>query len=262
MHIIVCVKQVPEVPEINWDPEKGTLIRAGSEGTLNPTDRHALEAGLRLREDHGGSVTAVSMGPPQAEESLMECLSMGVDEAILLSDEAFAGADTLSTSYTLSLAIKRFPGFDIILCGKESRDGMTGQVGPQLAELLNIPQLTYATGIQIESQVVTIGQKLGGSLRTLKAPLPALITVEREINEPRIPAMDSIMEAYRAKRVTVWGSEELGGERSFFGLKGSPTQCSRVYTGEIEKRNITMLDGEPDEVAGKLIELLQKRDLL
>ncbi|RLB27647.1 MAG: electron transfer flavoprotein subunit beta, partial [Deltaproteobacteria bacterium] len=201
MDIVVCIKQVPETTDIGWDPKTGTLIREGVGGILNPNDKNALEAALQLREQHGGLITALSMGPPQAEDALREALSMGVDKAILLNDRLFAGSDTLSTSYALSLAIKKIPSFDLILCGKESWDAMTAQVGPQLSELLNLPQLTYATVITVNRNSVKIKQKREDGVRILEASVPALITVEKEINQPRIPPMDSIMEAYRDKEV-------------------------------------------------------------
>jgi len=262
MDIVVCIKQVPETTDIGWNPETGTLMREEAGGILNPHDKHALEAGLRLRETHGGFVTALSMGPPQAEDALREALSMGVDRAILLSDGLFAGADTLSTSYALSLALKKIARFDLILCGKESSDGMTAQVGPQLAELLNLPQLTYATEITINGNSVQIRQKMEDGFRTVETCLPALITMEREINQPRIPTMDSIMEAYRDKEVEIWGGEDLGGAKGHFGLKGSPTQTRKVYSKKIKKGEVTILEGGPDEVARELIEILRQKDLL
>jgi len=262
MDIVVCIKQVPETGEIRWNPETGTLIREGSSGVLNRNDKHAIEAALQLREAHGGSITALSMGPPQADEALREALSMGVDTGVLLSDKCFAGADTLATSYALSLAVKRIARFDLILCGKETSDGMTAQVGPQLAELLNLPQLTYATGISIHDHSVRITQKLDGDFRVLKASMPALITVERQINQPRIPAMDSIMEAYRDKEVQAWSLEDLGQGGEHFGLEGSPTTTKRVYRKEVKKGTVTLLEGDPDEAAGALIAALKEKGLL
>ncbi len=262
MDIVVCIKQVPETGEIRWNPETGTLIREGSSGVLNRNDKHAIEAALQLREAHGGSITALSMGPPQADEALREALSMGVDTGVLLSDTCFAGADTLATSYALSLAVKRIARFDLILCGKETSDGMTAQVGPQLAELLNLPQLTYATGISIHDHSVRITQKLDGDFRVLKASMPALITVERQINQPRIPAMDSIMEAYRDKEVQAWSLEDLGQGGEHFGLKGSPTTTRRVYRKEVIRGTVTLLKGEPDEMARALIATLKGKGRL
>ncbi len=262
MHTIVCIKQVPATSEIGWDPKTGTLLRESAEGALNRTDKHALEAALQLREQHGGHCTALSMGPPQAEESLREALSMGIDRAILLSDKAFAGADTLSTAYTLSMAAKKIGSYDLILCGKESSDGMTAQVGPQIAEFLNLPQLTCATEITIEDASARIKQKIEDGFRILETSLPAVITVEREVNQPRIPTMDTIMEAYRSKEVLVWKAGDLGGDSGLLGLEGSPTQSRAVYTRKVKKGEVTILEGEPDEVAGKLIETLQRKGLL
>ncbi len=261
MDIIVCVKQVPETSEIGWDPERGTLLREGAPGVVNHHDKHAIEAALQLREAHGGSITALSMGPPQADEALREALSMGVDRAVLLSDRCFAGADTFATSYALGLAVKKIARFDLILCGKETSDGMTAQVGPQLAELLNLPQLTCATEISIHDHAVRITQKLEGGLRILETPLPALITVERGINQPRIPPMDSIMEAYRDKEVLAWTSQDLGGHSEHFGLKGSPTQTRKVYTKKVTRGTVAILKGEPDEVARDLINALKEKGL-
>ena len=262
MNIVVCIKQVPETNEIGWDTEKGTLMRESVGGILNLNDKNALEAALQLREKYSGSITALSMGPPQAEDVLREALSMGIDKAILLSDRLFAGADTLSTSYTLSLALKIMDSFDLILCGKESWDAMTAQVGSQLAELLNLPQLTYATEITITNNSVTIKQKLEDGLRILETPLPALITVEREINHPRIPTMDNIMEAYRNKEVQIWGVETLGGMKEHFGLKGSPTQSKKVYRKEVKRGTVTILEGKPDEVAREFIQLVKQKALI
>lgn len=262
MDIVVCIKQVPVTSEIGWDPVTGTLLREGTAGAVNHNDKHAIEAALQLREAHGGSITALSMGPPQADEALREALSMGVDKAVLLSDRCFAGADTLATSYALGLAVKKIARFDLILCGKETSDGMTAQVGPQLAELLNLPQLTYATEISIRDHSVRITQKLEGDLRIVETSLPALITVEREINQPRIPPMDSIMEAYRDKEVLLWTSQDLGGHSEHFGLKGSPTQTRKVYTKKVTRGKVAMLEGEPDEVASRLIKTLRQQGLL
>jgi electron transfer flavoprotein beta subunit len=262
MNIVVCIKQVPETSDVGWDPKTGTLLREGVGVILNHNDKHAIEAALQMREAHGGLITALSMGPPQAEDALREAMSMGIDKAVLLSDKRFAGADTLSTSYSLSLAIKKIGSFDLIICGKETSDGMTAQVGPQLAELLDLPQLTYATEIIIQKNSIRIRQKLEGSLRILETSLPALVTVEREINQPRIPAMDSIIEAYRDKDVLIWSAEDLGGDIERFGLKGSPTQFGRVYTKAVRRGKVSILKGEPDEVADKLIQTLKLKGLL
>lgn len=262
MDIVVCIKQVPEATEIGWSPTTGTLIREGVGGILNPNDKNALEAALQLREEHGGLITALSMGPPQAEEALREAMSMGIDRAILLSDPLFAGADTFATSYTLGLALKKIARFDLILCGRESSDAMTAQVGPQLAEFLNLPQLTCATEITTTGTSVKIKQRLEHDLRVLETSFPALITVEREINQPRIPPMDRIIEAYTEKEVLLWETEDLGGDKEKLGLKGSPTQSRKVYRKEVKKGSVNILEGEPDKIARELIQILEQKGLL
>ncbi|MGD8228130.1 MAG: electron transfer flavoprotein subunit beta/FixA family protein [Desulfobacteraceae bacterium] len=261
MDIIVCIKQVPETADVSWDPETGVLRREGIPGVVNPTDKNALEAALQLKERHGGVITALSMGPPQAEEALREALSMGVDRGVLLSDRQFAGADTWATSYTLGLAVKRIASFDLILCGKESADGMTAHVGPQLAEFLNLPQLTYATAIDIHGHSLEIRQKVEHGYRMLRSPLPALVTVEREMNQPRIPPMDQIMEAFQ-KEVLRWDAEALGGEDESFGLKGSPTQTKKVYTKRLKKGKAQFLEGEPVEKVQQLVQILKDQNFI
>jgi electron transfer flavoprotein alpha/beta subunit len=262
MDSIVCIKQVPETSEIRWNPETGTLIREGSSGLLNRNDKHAIEAALQLREIHGGSITALSMGPPQADEALREALGMGADGAVLLCDPCFAGADTLATSYALSLAIQRIERFDLILCGKETSDGMTAQVGAQVAELLKLPQLTYATEISVHDHSVRITQKLDEGLRVVETSIPAVITVEPHSNQPRIPAMDAIIEAYRDKEVRVWNRQDLGQGGEHFGLEGSPTTTKRVYLKEVKRGTVALLKGDPDEIAVALIAALKGKGLV
>jgi len=261
MEIIVCIKQVPEKTEVGWDPETGTLKRETIAGILNPNDKHALESALQLREKEGGAVTALSMGPPQAEEALREAMSMGADAAVLLTDRAFAGADTWATAYALSLAVRRMGPYDLILCGKESADGMTGHIGPQLAEFLGLPQLTYAMDIALHDRSVRVKQKLEDGFRVLESPLPALVTIERGINRPRIPPMDQVMKAYR-KDVRQWGVKDLGGDESLLGLRGSPTQTRKVYIQKMEKGTVRFLEGEVRETAQQVIQILRQKDLL
>jgi electron transfer flavoprotein beta subunit len=261
MNIIVCIKQVPDVTEVKWDPETGSLIRKGIPSIINPNDKNAIEAALQLREMHGGEVIVLSMGPSQVEEALREALGMGVDKAIQLTDKRFAGSDTWATAYTLGLAVKKIGQYDLIICGKEAIDGMTAQVGPQLSEYLDIPQLTYATHIEIADTKVRVKQKLGGFKRLLEAPMPALITIEREAFQPRVAPMDTILEAY-GKEIPVWRPEDLNGEEDNFGLKGSPTKLRKVYTPKLLKGKVEMLDGGPEEVAGKLVGKLKEKYII
>jgi electron transfer flavoprotein beta subunit len=261
MHTIVCIKQVPNVSEVKWDPETGSLIRKGVPSIINPNDKNAIEAALQLRERHGGEVTILSMGPSQVEEALREALGMGADSAIRLTDKKFAGSDTWATSYTLGLAIRKIGKWDLVICGKEALDGMTAQVGPQLAEYLDIPQLTYAIDLEVIDGRVKIKQKLGHIHRVLEAPLPALITVEREANQPRVAPMDSIIEAF-SKEITVWKADDLGGREENFGLKGSPTKLKRVFTPKLLKGNAEIFEGEPEEAAHALIEKFREKYII
>lgn len=261
MNIIVCIKQVPDVKEVSWDPKTGSLIRKGIPSIINPNDKNAIEAALQLKERHGGEVTVLSMGPSQVEEALREALGMGVDKAIQLTGKKFAGSDTWATSYALGLAVRKIAQYDLIICGKEAIDGMTAQVGPQLAECLNIPQLTYALEIEVTNSKVKIKQKLGDFHRLLEAPIPALITVEREAHEPRVAPMDTILEAY-GKEITLWNVDDLDGEDENFGLKGSPTKLTRVYTPKLIKGKVEMLEGGPEEAARKCVEKIRARYII
>ena len=261
MNIIVCIKQVPNVSEVKWDPETGALIRKGVPSIINPNDKNAIEAALQLRERHGGEVTILSMGPSQVEEALREALGMGADHAIRLTDKKFAGSDTWVTSYTLGLAIQRIGQWDLVICGKEALDGMTAQVGPQLAEHLDIPQLTYATDLEVVNTRIRIRQKLGDIYRVLEAPLPALITVEREANQPRVAPVDCIIEAYN-KEISVWRADDLNGDDENFGLKGSPTKLKKVYTPKLLKGTAEIFEGSPEEAAHRLIARLKEKYII
>ena len=261
MYIVVCIKQVPDVTEVSWDPETGSLIRKGIPSIINPNDKNAIEAALQLKEMYGGEVTVLSMGPSQVEEALREALGMGVDKAAQLTAGEFAGSDTWVTAYTLGLAVKKLGSCDLIICGKEAIDGMTAQVGPQLAEYLGIPQLTYAMHIEVVDSKVRIRQKLGDFDRLLEAPIPALITMEREAYQPRVAPMDSILEAY-GKEIPVWKPENLGGADERFGLKGSPTKLKKVYTPKLIKGNVEILEGGPENVARNFIEKLKEKYII
>jgi electron transfer flavoprotein alpha/beta subunit len=261
MHIVVCIKQVPDVTEVSWDPETGSLIRKGIPSIINPNDKNAIESALQLKEMYGGEVTVLSMGPSQVEEALREALGMGVDKAIQLTAREFAGSDTWVTAYTLGLAVKKLGPCDLIICGKEAIDGMTAQVGPQLAEYLGIPQLTYAMNIEVVDNRVRVNQRLGDLDRLLETPMPALITVEREAYPPRVAPMDTILEAY-GKDIPVWKSDDLGGENERFGLKGSPTKLRKVYTPKLIKGNVEMLEGGPEDVARNFIGKLKDKYII
>ena len=255
MEIIVCVKQVPEVAEVDIDPETGTLIRDGVPATVNPFDLYAIEEALRLKEAHGGSITAISMGPPQAEAALRDTIAFGVDRGILLSDRAFAGSDTLATSYALAQGIKKIGEFDVIICGIKTTDGDTGQVGPGLAEELGIPHVSYVRKIiGLGDGSITLERTLDEKTETLRCPLPCLITVTKEINEPRLPSLKGMMRSKKAE-IPVWTAADIGADEDLCGLKGSPTQVVETFV-PTHNVNSEMIEGEPAEQAKKLADKL------
>lgn len=262
MDIIVCIKQVPETNEVEIDPEKGILKREGVDSKLNPFDLHALEAALSLKEQYGGKVTVVSMGPPQAQAVIYEALAMGADDGVLLSDRRFAGADTLATSYTLSRAIRRLRPFDLVICGMQTTDGDTAQVGPGIAEFLGIPHVSYVlkvhkateSGLEIEMDMTDARERL-------VVRLPCLLTIAKEANRPRLPSLRRRL-ATREREIPVWGADDLkGGEVDYFGLDGSPTQVEKVFPPEEETEH-EIWDGDPDRLAGKLYDKLQELRLI
>ena len=255
MKIIVCVKQVPDAKDVRLDPKTNTLSREGVQAIMNPYDRHALEEAVRLKEQHGGTVTVLSMGPPQAEEMLREAVSCGADEAVLVSDRAFAGADTWATTYTLSQAIKKIDDFDLILCGKQAIDGDTAQVGPGLAERLDIPFVAYVRKINdCTADIIRAERLMDDGYDLVEVPLPALFTVVKEINEPRIPSLKGKM---RAKKIdiTKLTAVDIEADPEQLGLKGSTTQVVRVFSPELRGERC-MLAGTASEQVAQLYEKL------
>jgi len=259
VNIIVCVKQVPSTSEVRINPETHSIDRSSAENIINPFDENAVEEALRLREKHGGKVTCISMGPPQAEDALRHCLGMGADEAILLCDRRMALADTWATSYTLAQAVKTIREYDLILCGKQTFDGDTGQVGPGLAEQLGIPQITYAIGIQVDNGKVQVKRLLEGEFEVVEARLPALITVVKQINEPRYPSMRNLLKA-KKKQIPHWDAEAIGADLTKIGLEGSPTVVIRSFT-PVRERETMIIDGEPREAARELARRIRELNL-
>ncbi|MFH1387134.1 MAG: electron transfer flavoprotein subunit beta/FixA family protein [bacterium] len=260
MDIIVCIKQVPDTTEVRINPETNTLIRDGVPSIVNPFDENAIEAALQLKEKHGGKVTVVSMGPPQAAEALKTTIAMGVDEAFLVSDRAFAGSDTWATSYTLSQAIKKIGKFDLIICGKQAIDGDTAQVGPGIAEWLNIPQVTFASKIEVEGTTCKIERLLEEVNEVVECPLPAVITVVKQINEPRLPSLKGMMRAKKAEIKTLSAAAIEGDEKNL-GLKGSPTSVVKIFTPPA-KGGGEILNGDAGEVVGLLVSKLKERKII
>jgi electron transfer flavoprotein beta subunit len=268
MLVICCVKQVPDTTQVQIDPVTNTLVREGIPFIVNPYDTHALEESLRLKDRYGVRVAAISMGPPNAEATIRKAVALGVDRAILLSDRAFGGADTLATSNVLSAAIRKLAEEDevaLVLCGKQTIDGDTAQVGPGIATRLGMTQLTLVDrieGIDMDARTIQVRRKLEGRYELVKGPIPAMLTVVREINRPRYPAVPARLMAASCA-VEVWNNEVLRLDSASIGLKGSPTWVSRIFSPERAKGQI-LGDGEKDPAgtACLLVDTLRAKDLL
>ena len=257
MNIIVCVKQVPDTTEVRIDPETNTLIREGVPSILNPYDQFALEEGIRIRDQAGGgSITVLSMGPPQARSALMKCLALGADSAILLSDRVFAGADTWATSFTLAEAIRKIGDFDIILCGQQAIDGDTAQVGPEIAQGLGIPQVTYVEEIsKVGNGTLELRKQTEDGYEIIEAEIPVLLTLMPSTSfEPGIPPMSGILKAKR-KPYEVWDASVLGADPSRFGLEGSFTKVVRTYAPPPRGKGL-ILTGDLSEAIPELVSSL------
>jgi len=258
MNIIVCIKQVPDTTQVKIDPETNTLIREGVESIINPFDTYAIEEAVRLKELHGGKAIALTMGPPQAEAILREAISLGCDDGILVSDRAFAGADTLATGYTLAAAIQKIDDFDIILCGKQASDGDTAQVGPGIATQLDIPQVTYVKKIQsIEDKTLTAERMTEEGFEIIQTSLPCLLTVVKEINEPRLPSLKGKMRAKKAE-ITSWKAIDLDVDEAQLGLNGSPTWVSKIFTPPPRPKG-DIFEGDPQAAVSNLVNALKDR---
>jgi len=256
MDIVVCIKQVPDTAEVKINPVTNTLVREGVPSIINPYDLHAIEAALQIKENKGGKVTAITMGPPQAEEALREAISMGVDDARLISDKAFAGSDTWATAYTLSKAIEII-GFDIILCGKQAIDGDTAQVGPEIAEFLDIPHIAYVKKIEdITDNSIKVFRLMDDGYDIVESSLPVLLTVVKELNIPRLPSLRGKMAAKKAIIIKMT-MNDLGAEEHNVGIKGSPTKVKNIFA-PYAKCSPKMLHGNLEEQVDALIEELRK----
>jgi electron transfer flavoprotein beta subunit len=256
MNIIVCIKQVPDAKDVRLDPKTNTMAREGVASIMNPFDRHALEEGVRLKEQHGGLVTVVSMGPPQAEAVLREAVACGADEAVLVSDRAFAGADTWATTYTLGKAIEKNGSFDLIICGKQAIDGDTAQVGPGLAKRLQVPYVSYVRKITgLAKGVLSMHRLMDDGYDEVEMPLPGLLTVVKEINEPRVPSLKGKMKA-KSLSIKTLNAEDIGADAGSIGLPGSTTQVVKVFAPQF-KGERAMLEGSVDEQVEQLVNKLE-----
>lgn len=252
MNIVVCIKQVPDVADVRINPETNTLIRDGVPSIVNPFDMYAIEEGIRLREKHGGKVTVLTMGPPQAQAALREAVSMGADEAVLVSDREFAGSDTLATSYTLAMAIRKLDSVDMVICGKQAIDGDTAQVGPGIAENLNWGFAAYVRKIEgVDDGAMLLERLMDDGYDKLGVRLPAVITVIKEINTPRLPSLKGKMRAKKLE-IPTWSAEDIAADPERIGLKGSPTWVSKIFTPQFRQKG-EMIEGDSQVQVDRLV---------
>lgn len=261
MNIIVCLKQVPGTTKVEIDSQTNTLVRQGITNILNPFDTYALEEGVRLKDNYGGKVTAITMGPPQAEEILREAISTGADDAVLLSDSAFAGADTWATSLTLATAINKIGDYDLVICGRQTIDGDTAQVGPELAEILGVAFVAYVSRIdEIADNRMRVQRMVEDGYQKIEAVLPALITVVKEINVPRLPSLRGLARA-KSATIPVWDAAELGIDTDQVGLAGSATRVIKIFFPQRVGQG-EMLEGSPEKQVDTLISKLRDRQMI
>ena len=257
MNIVVCVKQVPDTADVRIDPATNTLIREGVPSIINPFDEFAVEEGLAIKDKLGGKVTVITMGPFQAEEILRNSLAMGADEVYLVSDRAFAGSDTLATSYTLSKAIETIGPADIVITGKQAIDGDTAQVGPGIASRLGFTQLTYVSkvmSVDVAAGKITVERLLDGGKEKVEASLPALLTVMKGINVPRQPSVLKMKKA-RSAEIPRLNAQDINADPEQIGQKGSPTWVEKIFSPE-QKKGGEIFKGDPDEAAVKLADVI------
>lgn len=262
MKIVVCIKQVPDTTEVKLDPKTNTLIREGVPSIINPDDKAGLEAALRLREQAGGTVSVLCMGPPQADVALREALAMGCDEAVLLSAREFGGSDTWATASIIAAGLTKI-GFDLVITGRQAIDGDTAQVGPQTAEQLKIPQVSYAEELHNEGDYMIVKQHLDDRINTIKVKKPCLITALGELAPPRYMTVGGIVDAYE-KEVKILGFEDLKDllNPDFIGLKGSPTNVVKSFTKQAKGKGTKLADLTVDEAVATIVEKLDELNMI
>lgn len=261
MNVIVCLKQVPGTTKVDINPETNTLVRQGIENIINPFDEYALEEGVRLKERFGGKVTAISMGPPQAEDMLRQAISLGADEAVLIGDRAFAGSDTLATSYTLSKAVQKIKDYDLIICGRQTIDGDTGQVGPEMAEELDIAFVSYVSRVDdIADGKMRVQRMIEEGHEMMEVTLPTVMTVVKEINVPRLPSLRGRTRA-KSAQIPTWGAADIGTDENRVGLTGSPTRVVKIFFPQRVKSG-EVLQGTPEEQIEGLVQRLKDSNLI
>lgn len=261
LKILVCVKQVPDVDQMRMDPATGNLIRAGVPAILNPLDANALSAAVKVKETYGAEITLITMGPPNAEAVLRECLAVGADKAILVTDRAFGNADTLATSYSIVSAAKQVDKFDLIFCGKETLDGATGQMGSQLAERFDAAQVTSASlikGIDLEKNTLVVERELETGIETLEVQMPCLFTMEKTNYPVRIPNLKGKLAAKKAPVVTITSQDIPGLDKQRIGDPGSPTKVPRMFPPVMPEPGVILDEGGLDATVSKLLELIKE----
>ncbi|EFR32700.1 MAG: electron transfer flavoprotein subunit beta/FixA family protein [Peptoniphilus harei] len=265
MNIVVCIKQVPDTNEVRLDPVTNTLIRDGVPSIINPDDKSGLEVALRLKDENPDiHVTVLSMGPPQAQEALREALAMGADDGILVSDRAFGGADTWATSCTITAALEHLD-FDLIICGRQAIDGDTAQVGPQIAEHIGVPQVSYVEELELDDDKkgITVKRQFEDRYHTINIKFPCLITAIAELAEPRYMTIGKVFEAYQ-KEIRVWGLEDIKDKLDManIGLKGSPTKVRKSFPKQGKGKGVLLTDLTADEAAQAIVAKLQEKYII
>jgi electron transfer flavoprotein beta subunit len=264
MHIIVCVKQVPETGNVRMDEETGTMVREGVESIVNPLDLYAIEAALRLKEEQGGAVTVLSMGPPKAEQAVREAMAMGCDSGVLVSGPEFAGSDTYATSYCISRALQKLAPYDLVMMGVRATDGDTGQVGPGVAAFLGVPVCTFVSRIVAAAEgSLTLERLVESGYETLRYLLPCVITVGKEIGYPRLPTLRGKQRARRAA-LQLWSAAQLDVDTDMVGLQGSPTRVVGITRPKVARagRMVKVASLGVHEAARQLADYLEEKDLL
>ena len=265
MEILVAIKQVPDTDKVKMDPVTGTMVREGVDTIVNPLDLYAIELAIRLKEKHGGRVTAFTMGPPAADKALKEAMAMGCDSGVLVTDRAFSGSDTWATSYALSRAIAKMGRYDLILAGERATDGDTGQVGPCMAAWLDIPVLSYVGSIESSDESSIVARRLvEEGYQRVRVDLPCLLTVVKEVANPRLPTLRGKKFARQAK-ITVYTAADLDAAPAYLGLKGSPTKVSKIFYPKVTRGGETVKAADEagvDLAVERLVDFLADRDLV
>ena len=261
MKILVFVKQVPDTDDVKLDPKTGNLMREGVQSIMNPLDANAVEAALQLKEKYGGTVVAISMGPPHADDVLKKALAMGCDESVLLSDRALGGADTLATGYPLAKAAEKIGGYDLLICGRHATDAETAQTGPIIAAFLGLPQVTLCGSVEIEDGWVVCERLLPDRTEKVKVKLPALITVCAEANEPRYATPINIMKALKKPRYT-WTAADLGCEPDMIGIPGSPRSHKKIFEPPKRHTDTKYFEGAPEAIAKAIADVLEAEHII